>query len=345
VRYEHDREGTVMVTETVKVTESRKRVSASSTAAVTPSRHADEDRVHGYFVREGHVSTAIKEREELDQRRKQLRIIEKLDAMDRRSKARKLKRTVRAATPAGRRAAIESEARSEVSDALTIMADHLRDRGSFIKYGQSLFENEWSSDEEAGEKIGDTVFSASSDSGLDFPLGEAPTRKGRKAQRRRSKLIKKQHRDAVLWSKLNLENWEYFDRQDQDDVRIEIIVTEEENFLLAHRGRLGEEECRANYRPCRGAPDAEPPPSPPPSAKVRKLENQEYDALVVEQSENSEEEAAQTTMDKVAEGGSHTRRSGGAPARRLSSAGSTLAKTRTIGAQPTSRGLLPTSRS
>ena len=81
MRYEHDREGTVMVTEHVKVTESRKRVSASSTAAVTPSRHADEERVHGYFVREGHVSVsaAIREREEMDQRRKQTRIIEKLD--------------------------------------------------------------------------------------------------------------------------------------------------------------------------------------------------------------------------------------------------------------------------
>ena len=57
---------------------------------------------------------------------------------------------------------------------------------------------------------------------------------------------------------------------------IEIVVTEEEHYLLAHRGRLGEEECWSNYRPCRGAPDAETPPSPPPSAKVRKLEDQEF---------------------------------------------------------------------
>jgi hypothetical protein len=56
VRYEHDRKGTVMVTEQTNGKESRKRVSASSTAAVTPSRQTDEERVHGYFVREGHVS-------------------------------------------------------------------------------------------------------------------------------------------------------------------------------------------------------------------------------------------------------------------------------------------------
>ncbi len=123
---------------------------------------------------------------------------------------------MRADTPAGRMAEIESNKRSNASDALTIMADHMRACGEFQKYCRTEFRNEWSSDEEPGETIDDTVFSASSDSGIDFDLGEAPTRKGRKAQRRRCKRAKKERRDAVLWSKLNLTNWKYFDLQDQD---------------------------------------------------------------------------------------------------------------------------------
>jgi hypothetical protein len=185
VRYEHDREGN-----TVMVTESRKRVSASTSAAVTPSREA-QDRVLGYFVREGHVSTAIKEREDIAQRKKEVLIIEKLDAKDRRSAARKLRRSARAATAQGCRAEIESEAKTKASDALTIMSDHLRERGLFDKYGPIPLEGEFSSDEEVGETSGDCVYEVSSDSGFDYPPGEANTKTGRKAQRRRYKRAKK----------------------------------------------------------------------------------------------------------------------------------------------------------
>jgi hypothetical protein len=52
---------------------------------------------------------------------------------------------------------------------------------------------------------------------------------------------------------LNAVNNEYFDLQEKEGICIEIAVTEEENRLLAHRGRRGEEECWSNYRPCRGA--------------------------------------------------------------------------------------------
>jgi hypothetical protein len=55
VWYERDWKGTVMITEEPNGKESRKRVSASPTAAVTPSRQSDEPPYHGYFLREGHL--------------------------------------------------------------------------------------------------------------------------------------------------------------------------------------------------------------------------------------------------------------------------------------------------
>ncbi len=125
VRYEHDREGNTYI-----VTESRKRVSASATAVATPSQEA-QDRVLGYFVREGHVSTAIKEKEDIAQRKKDALITEKLDAKCRRKAARRLRRSARAATAQGRRAQAESEARAKASDALDRMSDHLRERRLF----------------------------------------------------------------------------------------------------------------------------------------------------------------------------------------------------------------------
>ena len=104
--YERDRDGTVMVTEGPNGKESRKRVSASPTAAVTPSRQPSKPLYNreeggGYFLREGHQwddgqkSAAENEREEADHRKQELRISEKLAEKLTRHKVRNAKRAAR----------------------------------------------------------------------------------------------------------------------------------------------------------------------------------------------------------------------------------------------------------
>jgi hypothetical protein len=79
---------------------------------------------------------------------------------------------------------------------------------------------------------------------------------------------------------------------------LENTVPEEEHFLLAHRGRRGEEESWSTYLKA----NAEEPPSPPPSAKVRRtLVDQEYNDFVAEQSEDSND-ASQAVVNKVLQG-------------------------------------------
>mgnify|MGYP000621226390 CR=1 FL=1 len=73
------------------------------------------------------------------------------------------------------------------------MSADLRARAFFAKYGPIPLEGEMyehTSDEDIGEIIGDCVYEASSDSGYDFPSGEARTKTGRTSQRRRYKKAK-----------------------------------------------------------------------------------------------------------------------------------------------------------
>ena len=193
VRCEHDRQGN-----TYTITESRKRVSASTTAAVTPSRET-QGRVLDYIVREGHVSNAVKAQETIVQRAKDAQTIDKLDAKTRRRASRLLGRSARAASAQGSSAQAESEARAKASDALDKMSAEIRERGLFDKYGTIPLEGELyeqTSDDDIGEVIGDCVYEASSDSGYDFPSGEARTKTGRTSQRRRYKKAK--HSAATL---------------------------------------------------------------------------------------------------------------------------------------------------
>ena len=96
---------------------------------------------------------------------------------------------------------------------------------------------------------------------------------------------------------MNVVNNEYFDLQEKEEACLEITVTEEENWLLAHRGRRGDEESWSNY----SLSIAEAPPSPPPSAQIRKLGDQVDDSAAAARSDDSNG-ATQAVVDKVMHG-------------------------------------------
>ncbi len=222
-------------------------------------------------------------------------------------KARKVKRAARLETTAGLKAETERKKRADACDVLSILADNMRACGEFEKYPKTVHSREWSSEGEH-EVIGCDIYSSSSDSGKSHAYGKAPTRNGRKAQRRRLKLDKKQDRDLALFRELYANNHEYFDSQyiaQQYDARVHFHrgqwkMTEQFHHILAHRGREGEEECWASITLSRTASEAEappsPPPSPPPNAKVRKVDR---GPLYWFQCEDDEDDAAQTTWNSA----------------------------------------------